>query len=250
MTTPALAERVPPRLAASCAAMTIAAVPDCPSACRLAEPERFDRVLSAFAAPFAEPDRGALVSLWSMYYLAALIVPATAALLCRDHVLPVGFDEVGIHVDPAGLAAFRLVHDGSSQAGRWGHRFDTLVDGHLAPFVALCAARTGLSPRIFWSNAAVILDWTLGQLRGDDDLCRPASEEAQALLGGRAPCRRLASPLRRKADGRRVRAVCCLRYRLEGVDDCGALCPRARAGLEAPASDREARSAAVAESSI
>ena len=63
-------------------------------------------------------------------------------------------------IDPAGLAAFRLSSEGYPASAR-GRRFDTLVDGHLAPFVTLCAARAGMSPRVFWSNAAVMLDWAL-----------------------------------------------------------------------------------------
>lgn len=226
-----LAALVPPSLAPSCAAMAVDDGSGCARACRLAEPGGFDRALSAFATAYDEPDRAALVSLWSMYYLAALIVPPTAALLCCDRVLPVGFAELGMTIDPAGLAAFRLPGIGCP-AGASCRRFDTLVDGHLAPFVTLCAARAGVSPRVFWSNAAVMLDWALKEL-GTADTVPAARAEAEALLDGSAGACRLAHPLRGNADGTRTRRVCCLRYRLPGVADCGGTCPRTFNGREA-----------------
>lgn len=216
---------LPPSLAPSCAAMTVGCPPGCARACGLGEAARFDAAVAAFAAGYREPDRGALVSLWSMYYLAALIVPATAALLCRDRVLPVGFEEVGLAIGSGGLAAFRLVDAGCPAAARGCRRFETLVEGHLAPFVALCAARANLSPRVIWSNAAVMLDWALGELSAADTLPE-ARAEAEALLSGGTGACRLAHPLRSGADGTRTRRVCCLRYRLPGVADCGSLCPR------------------------
>ncbi len=222
---PELAELVPPSLAPSCAAMTIGCEPDCARACHLGETGAFDRALGAFAAAYDEPDRAALVSLWSMYYLAALVVPPTAALLCRDHVLPVGFAEIGVAIGASGLAAFRLPDGGCPADLRGCRRFDTLVEGHLAPFVTLCAARANLSTRVFWSNAAVMLDWVLGELRAAETLPE-ARAEAEALLAGHAGACRLAHPLRIEADGTRTRRVCCLRYRLPGVADCGSLCPR------------------------
>ncbi len=223
-----LAELVPPSLAPSCAAMTIGGPPGCARACRLCEPAHFDGALTAFAAAYHEPDRAALVSLWSMYYLAALIVPTTAALLCRDRVLPVGFEDVGVAIGTAGLAAFRLADAGSPAGG--GARFEVLVEGHLSPFAALCAARAGVSPRLIWSNAAVILDWALGELAITDTV--PAARaEAEALLAGRVGECRLAHPLRTHPDGTRTRSTCCLRYRLAGVADCGRLCPRRFANL-------------------
>ena len=222
-----LATMVPPTLAPACVAMALDGS-GCARACRLAEPGCFDRALSTFAAAYQEPDRAALVSLWSMYYLAALIVPATAALLCCDQVLPVGFDQLGMTIGPAGLAAFRRSDDGHpAEAGR---RFDTLVEGHLEPFVGLCAARAGLAPRVFWSNAAVMLDWVLTEL-GTTDTVPTARAEAVALLEGRAGACRLAHPLRANPDGSKTRRVCCLRYRLSGVAGCGETCPRRSAGM-------------------
>lgn len=219
-----LAAVVPPSLAPACAAMTIGDALGCTRADRLDDTGAFDRALRAFAAGYVEPDRAALVSFWSMYYLAALIAPAAAGLLCRDQALPVGFDEVGVAFDARGLASFRLADAGSPGASH-GRRFDLLVEGHLAPFVTLCAARGGLAPRVVWSNAAVVLNWVLDELLAADTL--PAARaEAEALLDGRAGACRLAHPLKTRADGTRTRRVCCLRFRLPGVASCGSLCPR------------------------
>ena len=72
-----LAAVVPPSLSPACAAMTIGDAPGCTRADRLGGTGAFDRALHAFAAGYVEPDRAALVSFWSMYYLAALIAPAS-----------------------------------------------------------------------------------------------------------------------------------------------------------------------------
>ena len=123
----------------------------------------------------------------------------------------------------AGLAAFRL--DDAGGAAGPGARFEVLVEGHLSPFAALCAERAGLSPRLIWSNAAFILDWALGELASTATV--PAARaEAEALLAGRGGACRLAHPLRTVANGTRTRRMCCLRYKLAGIADCGALCPR------------------------
>lgn len=223
-----LAATVPPSLAPSCAAMTVDRARSDLRASQLGEPGRFDYALSAFAAAYHEPDRAALVSLWSMYYLAALIAPATAALLCRDHILPVGFENIGIAVGPSGCATFSLSDLGRTAAAHGRPRFEALVEGHVAPFVSLCVARAGLSPRVIWSNAAVILDWALNELSADT--VPAARAEAAALLDGNAGACRLACPLRTNGDGTRTRRVCCLRYRLLGVASCGQLCPRTLRG--------------------
>lgn len=216
---------MPTSLAPYCRAMTLGVGTGRARACRLCEADVFDRALSAFSAAYHQPDRDALVSLWSMYYLAALIVPPTSALLRHDVILPVGFDEIGMTIGGDGRPDFRLSGEGCRAGKDHSRRFETLVDGHLAPFVTLCATRTQLSPRVFWSNAAVLLEWTLGELATVPTIPGPRIE-AEALLAGHAGACRLAHPMRVLADGTRRRRVCCLRYRLAGVDDCGTLCPR------------------------
>ena len=217
---PDLAQRLPRSLLPFCTAMTVGS--DAAPASRLTEEGAFDTALMAFATRFSRPDRAALVSFWSLYYLAALIVPATVAVLLDDMVLPAGFDEVGLVVGPDGSVAFRL--PGEGRAALPGRRFETLVDGHLDPFVAVCARRSSLSARLFWANASVTFAWVLGELRGCD-IARGPMLEVEAMLteGGR-----LANPFASMPNGNRIRRICCLRHRLDGVAACAGICPHTR----------------------
>ena len=197
-------------------------------AVRLTEDDTFDGALKAFATRFPRPDQAALVSLWSLYYFAALIVPATVTALLEDRTLPVGFEDVGLVVGPDGAVTFRLRDDG--RAGSPGRRFEMLVEGHLVPFVALCARRSGLSARLFWSNASVTFDWVLGELTACDTLPGPR-REAEAMIAGGG---RLANPYVALPDGERLRRICCLRHRLQGVAACAAICPHTRQTARRP----------------
>ena len=211
---------LPASLMPFCAAMSAGGTPE-----RRSSATDLDAALDSFASAHERAPRDALVSLWSMYYLSALIIPATAALLMRDRILPVALGDIAMVCDESNLPRFVL--DAEGRPGIANRRFATLVEGHLMPFVAFCTRRSGASPRVFWSNAAVTLDWALGEI--DPGAAVPAARrEAVALLDGSDGLCRMASPLRSHADGTRTRRVCCLRYRVPGIDDCGGLCPRAR----------------------
>ena len=231
----------------------VAAGPGGPAAqplARLRDPAVFDAMLSAFARGLggcgAAPDRRALVSYWSQFYLAALATPALTALVRLGRPLPLAFDATRLELDPAGRPARLLVAgdaaDGTDPAAALAPGLQGLVEGHLRPFVSLCHAGCGLAPRVVWGNAAVILDYVAGELDrepaaarvGDPDgNAADASVEVAACLGWRAgpACARspLAGALCPGTSGCRHRRACCLRHRLPGVPTCGALCPLERA---------------------
>lgn len=108
------------------------------------------------------------------------------------------------------------------------------IDGTIAPVVARLSAVGGLSPRVFWSNAAAMAAWlyehwsVLPGWAEAAEACRRAATEAD-LPDGRV------NPLRdhivyRPCDvpgyetGARMRKVCCLRDRL-GQRLCSS-CPK------------------------
>lgn len=191
--------------------------------------------LERFARRFERPDPAALASLWSMYYFNAALIPAAADLLCRDHILPVAMDGIGLRLDQAGLPEQVILPHVSSpfRAGEHGHRLDILLCGQLAPFVALMGRETGVTARVLWSNAATVLDWAVRTV-GARALPVPRGALAAALAGdGPDGCRKLAGAFRETADGGRERRVCCMRYLLSDTSPCLPICPARDAAVNA-----------------
>lgn len=201
-----------------------------------------DRLMARFAMLYPDSDRRALVSMWSQWHFGALVIPATAAILLCDRDLPLELDQVAIVPQDVGLTSAIVIPDEGGPRVDRSDPFARLFDGHVAPLIANFAAQFRVSPRLLWANAAAIFEWTLQQL--------PAElVDAQALAAAR---RRLERPL--EPDGRRNpmfeavrypveqgepvrrRKLCCLRYLLAGVADCGSLCPL-HAGCASAASD-------------
>jgi ferric iron reductase protein FhuF len=219
---PGLAAIVPESLAAMSAKMVVGGHVSRRCA-QVRDGSLLDEATDRFGAAYRQPDRRALASLWSQYYFAALIIPATAALLCLDRVLPVALDDLALDLEPDGqVCRFRLDNPGHCRAV-CGARFDVLVREHLEPFIDACATRVRLSPRVLWSNAATMFDYAVHECSAKGNATGEARAEAMALLADpRSP---LGAAFRIADDGSRTRRVCCLRYRLPGVASCGALCP-------------------------
>lgn len=196
----------------------------------LSERAVFDTVIDGFAAPYAAADRRAVVSLWTQYYLPALVIPALTAFVRLGRALPVAFDEVGFELDAQGCPA-RFILPDTSLAGRESTPdLAGLIDGHLSPFVAMCHGHCGLSRRVLWGNVGVIFDHVLRELGAGGAHVPQALAQAEASLGWHhgppSPKSPLAQTFRAAGphDARR-RRICCMRYRLPGVASCGTLCP-------------------------
>jgi ferric iron reductase protein FhuF len=197
----------------------------------LLDGDTVERLMARFAASHRGGDRRALVSMWTQWHFGLLIVPATAAILMLDRDLPLALDEIGIVPHETGRPdAFVLAELGTPH--RTGEqRFARLFDGHVALLVAGLAARFRVSPRLLWSNAAAIFEWALQQVP-DGAGQAEARTEARDLLerrldsaGQRNPMfDQVRYPLEAGEPVRR-RKLCCLRYLLPGVADCGSLCP-------------------------
>ncbi|WP_019905844.1 siderophore-iron reductase FhuF [Methylobacterium sp. 77] len=235
-----LAALVPPSLAAF--GCRIAATPSRPEArplSILASKAAFDGVVDGFGRALGEggsggagqgfetADRRALVSLWTQYYLPALIIPYFTALSRLGRALPIGFDRVGFELDEAGIVSRFIVAEADSRDAEPEPGLDPLIEGHLRPFFDLCHGHYGLSRRVLWCNAGVTADFALRELSIGTAAMVPVQFRVEACLGrcgadafGRCPLARAFS-----VGEERRRRVCCMRYKLPGVPSCGALCP-------------------------
>nr|WP_297457651.1 siderophore-iron reductase FhuF [uncultured Halomonas sp.] len=176
------------------------------------------------------PDRRALMSQWSKYFLSQAIYVPVAANLLLDRQLPVALEELGVTLDAQGLVERLVVADeGRQVAGRDSEsRLRPLMDGLLSPAIAAMAAHTGIAPRALWSNAGHYYAYLIDQLQGLPNPPAAVAEGARLMAlghfadGARNPLYR---PIRHVIDGagesRCVRRVCCVRYRLPELGYCG-----------------------------
>lgn len=200
-------------------------------------PETFDDVLTRFAAQYPASDRRGLASIWTQYYFIKLIPPVVAASLILDYRLPVQLDHLQLVLDENAMpVAFKLPCPGAHWASKpldTFQRFDDLFEGHLRPFIDSVAEQSRVSPKVLWSNAGNYFEWLLGVLTSalpHADL-RHGHGLINALSlpdGTRNP---LYQPVRYlKVDGqaelKRQRRICCVRYRVGGLEVCGN-CPLA-----------------------
>lgn len=192
-------------------------------------------VLTRFGSAYPDSDPRGLASIWSKYYFIKLIPPVVAASLILDHRLPLHLDQLELILDEAGLpVAFKLPAPGQ----RWMpcpadafERFDDLLEQHLRPFIDALARHVRLSPKVLWSNAGNYFEWLLGVL--ENAMPHADVSHGHHLLNARhLPDGRrnpLYQPVRYiKVEGqdelKRQRRVCCIRYRVNGLDYC-ANCP-------------------------
>lgn len=192
-------------------------------------------VLTRFGSAYPDSDPRGLASIWSKYYFIKLIPPVVAASLILNHRLPLQLDHLQLILDESGLpAAFKLPDPGQ----RWTprpvdafERFDDLLEQHLRPFIDAIARHVRLSPKVLWSNVGNYFEWLLGVLA--NAMPHADVRHGHQLLNARhLPDGRrnpLYQPVRYiKVDGqdepKRQRRVCCIRYRVTGLDYC-ANCP-------------------------
>jgi ferric iron reductase protein FhuF len=192
-----------------------------------------ERLLSRFANNHPGGDRRALVSMWTQWHFGALIIPTAAAILLLDRDLPVDLERARIALHEDGrTAAVVVTDDGMSRRAGATNRFSRLFDGHVEPLICHFADHFSVSPRLLWVNASTIFEWTLQQVAAFDGACPAALGESRALLQSRTDVRGRPNPMfgavqYRDQDGQPVRRrrICCLRYLLPGMEDCGSLCP-------------------------
>ncbi|RDI58836.1 siderophore-iron reductase FhuF [Microvirga subterranea] len=190
-------------------------------------------LMARFASLHPGGDRRALVSMWTHWHFGALIIPTTAAILLLGRNLPVGLEHVRIALQEDGRTEAVIVEDdGSSRETDGTGRFANLFAGHVEPLIDRFAAQFRVSPRLLWTNAATIFDWALQQASAFDGVCRYALDEGYSMLESKSDATGRPNPMSgamiwREQDCQKVRKrkVCCLRYLLPGMADCGSLCP-------------------------
>ncbi len=200
-------------------------------ACDLLEPRIIRQIIDQFAELYPDSDRRAAISLWAQWYFLALLTPSIAAALCLGRVLPVGIREIGIALDSTGRPdAIVLAGDGIVPSQGAASIFDKLVSNNLEPLIASMCQSLDITPRVLWSNAGTVIEWTLTQFapsaRDPDALAEGRRLLQQRSLAGKS--NPLHEPVRYILENgalARRRRVCCLRYRLNGVAHCGDLCP-------------------------
>lgn len=197
----------------------------------------FDDTLTRFGEHYPDSDRRGLASIWTQYYCVKLIPPVVASSLILDHRLPLDFDDLQLMLDEQGMPlGFKLPDSGrrwSPEPADGVERFDDLIEHHLRPFIEGVMSRIRLSPHVLWSNAGNYFEGLLGVLAGamphaDLRHGRDVLNAKHLPEGRRNP---LYQPVRYlqvagQSELKRQRRVCCLRYRVRGLEVCGS-CPLA-----------------------
>jgi ferric iron reductase protein FhuF len=191
----------------------------------------FAEAIERYCATHGGADRRAAASFWSLYYFSALAIPYIVA--CRaEMALPVSLDDMTISIGDDGLPrAFGLPHEGDWSVSSGLMEFVVpLVGKHLSRVVAHLNARTGISTKLAWNNAAVYIDYAFNTTEmaasaGVDHWpSRPLFDCPKLADGSKNPFH---GCLRHDVEEGQAfcrRKVCCLRYMLPGVSSCGELC--------------------------
>ena len=197
----------------------------------LLEPHTIGQIVDQFAERHPGGDRRAIVSLWAQWYFLALLTPSIAAALCLGRVLPVGIREISVALDSTGRPdVVVLDSDGIIPSHGAAPIFDKLISHNLESLIASMCRSFDIAPRVLWSNAGTVIEWTLTQF-APSARDTGALAEGQRLLQQRSRAGKanpLYEPVRYVPENGpliRRRRVCCLRYRLDGVAHCGDLCP-------------------------
>lgn len=192
----------------------------------LVEGEDLTLLLTRFAGNYQEPEPVAVATLWSKWHFSILIPPVLAANIIAGWNLPITIGELGVVLSEDGrTAALSLPHAGSPLVpGTVRERFESLVDGHLAPMIAAISRASALPRKVLWSNAGTIVEHSLGELEAFLGTGHPGLDQARALLATRrwsdGTSNPLFEPIRYSAEKGRRRRICCLRYRMDGLKLC------------------------------
>lgn len=206
----------------------------------IADPEALvEKMLRRLAPEAATPQarRGA-ASLWTQFYFALVGVPVVVAAMRGRRNLPVGLDEMAVVIGDNGLpAAVKIPAAGTPQPDRNPRAaMEALITDHYVPAVTAMSQAGRLAPRLLWCNAAVRLVWAMEAsveaAPGDADLAGIAAEARRAVIATPALASGAPNPMfdmllspKAGSASSYSRKVCCLRYMMPGVADCGETCP-------------------------
>jgi ferric iron reductase protein FhuF len=185
--------------------------------------ENLEKMLEEDAARYPQPScRRAAASVWSKYLAAAILAAPALVSLMGERATPFS-TLVCSGARPQALVA----RPPSSLAPAADPRIlGTFVAGFVMGAIDRLAKVTGLSPRVFWSNAANIIAYlTERWSKIPSAECRAATMRAAVLDGSLLPGTDRPNPLRGHIGytpckvpgwetGARRRRICCLRDRL------------------------------------
>lgn len=181
---------------------------------------------------YPDEDPKAIASIWSKAHFATMLPPFMAVMLVLQRLIDVRLEAIGFTFWADGT----LRHIHLSDLGRVveaddaDNRFGSLMQGHMLPLIGALAAVSGVSKRVFWSNAGNVFDLATRQAEKMIG-ANPAIADAIALLeekrlpDGRA--NPLCAPVRYRdtPEGQeRHRRVCCIRYLIDRLGYCST-CP-------------------------
>lgn len=193
-------------------------------------------LIERFGATQAGGEPRAIVSMWSQWHFSNTVVPVTVAQLLAGVGLPVALAHGRFaHHDNGCTAGIVVPPDSPLAPCRAEAGFESLIEGHLSPLIALLAGHFGVSAKLLWNNAAVSLAWSVQQCACDPRVDREGLAAAQGLLtaaltpaGRKNPFDGTLRPSALAPMDGCQRKVCCLRYLLPGMVDCGSFCPLPR----------------------
>lgn len=211
---------------------------------RLLEPATLAAVLHRYALQHPDAPMRAVASIWSQGYFASLCLPLIFCALVQGRAVSAPLNQTEIVFDAEGRAVavrpMGAFHDNPAQ---FDTPLDPLMSEHLMPLVAAIAAEARVSARVLWGNAAHYIEWLIGWL---DEQGRFSAELAAAAYrflsrshlpdgttnpfkdaihyAGHCAGNSTETAASKMPDLRR-RKVCCLRYAVDGVPNCGNLCP-------------------------
>lgn len=148
---------------------------------RLAEPQTLARLVDRYATAHGYQNRRASASQWSKFFFSHLIIPTLVSQLGTNQTHDMRSDHWQCLFSADGVpVAFRF-HESPSIPGDAAD-FSSLVDDAMGPIVSALYADCRLSPRVFWSNAAMYFIWALGELETQQRLPAERLARARALL--------------------------------------------------------------------
>ena len=208
----------------------------------LRDPAILQDLIDRFAATVPGGDMRAVVSMWSQWHFSNVIVPAVVARLLCGVTLPVALASGRFALNANGCTAGVLLSgDAPLAAAAESAGFTELLDGHLVPLIGLVAAHCGVSAKLLWSNAAVSMAWTVQQCAGRTGVDQQSLALANEILaspstpsGARNPLMGALKPSSLAPIESCQRRICCLRYLLPGMADCGSFCPQPAKARAAP----------------
>lgn len=192
----------------------------------LLTPETLTALIDRYAATHPPgTDRRGVASIWSQSFFGVLLPPLALALVAYD--LPVRADVGGwtLLLSDAGLPQrfeIALVAPDAPQpplrSSLWA--LMAVVD----PLVGALHGGTRLSRRVLWNSVGNVLEWSLREQGREcpalGDRLDPALTVFSQTLAPDGSANPLYRPVTYLGDVR-VRTVCCLRNRLDGLSNCG-----------------------------